>query len=92
MYAVLKVEKTRVCLDGIHSLDISVNQTHNTVIAELILMGSAPKFIYAEKFDVPCNYLREAIKKSLSYLNGNVDSVKDLNGVHIDNEQRKWYN
>lgn len=66
---------TRINLDYRHSLDVSVNEENKTVVAELITDSGAPSFIYAEKFDVPCNYLRTAIKKGILYLNGN-DSVK----------------
>ena len=63
------VKTTRVNLDGIHSLDVSVSEKAKTVVAELI-DGDGATFIYAEKFDVPCNYLRTAIKKSIVYLGG----------------------
>lgn len=63
------VKTTRVNLDGVHSLDISVSEKAKTVVAELI-DGDEVTFIYAEKFDAPCNYLRSAIKKSIVYLNG----------------------
>lgn len=63
------VKTTRVNLDGLHSLEIAVNEKAQTVVAELIV-GEETTFIYAEKFDVPCNYLRTAIKKSIVYLNG----------------------
>lgn len=63
------IKTTRVNLDGFHSLDIAVNEQAKTVMAELIA-GEETTFIYAEKFDTPCNYLRTAIKKSFVYLNG----------------------
>lgn len=65
------VKKTRVNLDGLHSLDISVNEESKTVIAELIVPDETPTFIYAEKFDAPCNYLKAAIKKGVVYLDAN---------------------
>ncbi len=80
-----KTAKTRVNLDGIHSLDISVNETDKTVVAELIGPDRAPDFIYAERFDLPCNYLRTAIKKGLVYLSSekaqrteNIDKRSDF--------------
>lgn len=63
------VKITRVNLDGLHSLCVAVNEKAKTVVAELIV-GEESTFIYAEKFDTPCNYLRSAIKKSIVYLNG----------------------
>ncbi len=63
------VKTTRVNLDGFHFLNVSVNEEAKTVVAELITGGEST-FIYAEKFDVQCNYLRTAIKKSIAYLNG----------------------
>lgn len=64
------VKKTRVNLDGFHSLDISVCEENRTVTAELIVPDETPMLIYAEKFDVPCNYLKTAIKKGIVYLDG----------------------
>lgn len=64
-----EVKTTRVNLDGLHSVEIAVNEKAKTVVAELI-SGEDSTFIYAEKFDEPCNYLRTAIKKSIVYLNG----------------------
>jgi len=61
------VKTTRVNLDGFHLLDITVNEKAKTVVAELII-GEETTFIYAEKFDVPCNYLRTAIKKGIVYI------------------------
>lgn len=61
------IKTTRVNLDGFHSLDISINEKAKTVVAELIV-GEESTFIYAEKFDVPCNYLRTAIKKGIVYI------------------------
>lgn len=63
------IKTTRVNLDGIHSLEITVNEKSKTVVAELIV-GEESTFIYSEKFDTPCNYLRTAIKKGIVYLNG----------------------
>ena len=64
-----EIRKMRVNLDGIHSLEIAVNEKAKTVVAELIV-GEESTFIYAEKFDSPCNYIRTAIKKGIVYLNG----------------------
>ena len=69
------VKTTRVNLDGWHSLDIAINEKAKTVVAELII-GEEATFIYAEKFDTPCNYLRTAIKKSIVYLNGDTPETK----------------
>lgn len=63
------VKKARVNLDGLHSLDITVNEKSKTVVAELIIPDEEPSLIYAEKFDSPCNYLKAAIKKGIMYLN-----------------------
>ena len=63
-------KKTRVDLDRRHSLDVTVNESSCTVVAEMITDGGEPTFIYAEKFDEPCNYLRTAIKKGITYLDG----------------------
>lgn len=63
------VKRARVNLDGLHSLDISVDEESKTVIAELLIPDEAPALIYAEKFDSPCNYLKAAIKKGIMYLN-----------------------
>lgn len=71
-------KRTRVTLDGLHSLDIAVNEKAKTVVAELVV-DEESIFIYAEKFETPCNYLRTAIKKSIAYLNGDspqTDSVQ----------------
>ncbi len=65
------VKTTRVNLDGVHSLDVTVNEQAKTVVAELVTGGEAT-FIYAEKFDAPCNYLRTAIKKAIMYLSGDI--------------------
>ena len=65
---------TRVNLDGFHSLNITVNEKAKTVVAELVV-GEESTFIYAEKFDSPCNYLRTAIKKGIVYINGNVPEL-----------------
>ena len=61
------LKRTRVNLDRRHSLDITVNEKAKIVIAELIV-GEEATFIYAEKFDAPCNYLRTAIKKGIVYI------------------------
>lgn len=61
--------KMRINLDGLHSLDVSVNEAERTVIAELVLPDEEPTFIYAEKFDSSCNYLKAAIKKGIIYIN-----------------------
>ena len=61
------LKTTRVNLDGRHSLDITVNENAQTVVAELIV-GDETTFIYAEKFDAPSNYLRTAIKKGIVYI------------------------
>lgn len=63
------VKTTRVNLDGVHMLDVAVNEKKRTVVAEMIV-GEETTFIYAEKFDAPCNYLRTAIKKGIVYLGG----------------------
>lgn len=65
------LKTTRVNIDGFYSLDVTVNEKAKTVVAELIA-GEKSTFIYAEKFDAPCNYIRTAIKKSIVYLNGDV--------------------
>ena len=77
------ITKTRVNLDGIHSLEIAVNEKAQTVVAELIV-GEESTFIYAEKFDIPCNYIRTAIKKSIVYLNGEVPEI-----THIDEHKKE---
>ena len=69
------VKITRVNLDGLHSLDIAINEKAKTVVAELIV-GEESTFIYAEKFDAPCNCLRTAIKKSIVYLNSDIPEEK----------------
>ncbi len=63
-------ERTLVNLDGLHSLEISIDKENKTVIAELIVPDEPPTFIYAEKFDEPCNYMKTAIKKGIVYLRG----------------------
>ena len=70
----IDVKTSRVNLDGVHSLDIKVNEKAKTVVAEMIV-GDEATFIYAEKFDSPCNYLRTAIKKSIDYLNGDTSGT-----------------
>lgn len=79
------VKTTRVSLDGIHSLEIAVNEKAKTVVTELII-GEKSTFIYAEKFDAPCNYLRTAIKKSIAYLNGDIHGTN-----HVDENQKGKY-
>lgn len=79
------VKTTRVNLDGLHSLEIAINEKAKTVVAELITDEEAT-FIYAEKFDSPCNYLRTAIKKSIVYLNG------DLSETNYVNDKKKGKN
>lgn len=71
-------KKIRVNLDGLHSLDISVDEENRTVVAELIIPDEIPTLIYAEKFEVPCNYLKAAIKKGVIYLNGDRVSTTEL--------------
>ncbi len=71
------IKTSRVNLDGVHSLDITVNEKAKTVVAELIV-GDESTFIYAEKFDAPCNYLRTAIKKGIVYLNGGPPEAKTV--------------
>lgn len=63
--------KKSVNLDGIHSLDISVNEEKKTVITELITLDSEPVMIYAEKFDLPCDYLKKGIRKGLEFIDAN---------------------
>lgn len=79
------VKTTRVNLDGLHSLDIAINEKAKTVVAELIA-GEETTFIYAEKFDAPCNYIRTAIKKCIVYLNG------DTHETDCSIEKRKTEN
>lgn len=79
-----KTKTTRVNLDGFHSLDVTVNERARTVVAELIT-GEETTFIYAEKFDVPCNYLRAAIKKGIVYLNGKISEANHMS----ENEKGK---
>ena len=71
------IKTSRVNLDGVHSLDIKVNEKAKTVVAELIV-GDESTFIYAEKFDAPCNYLRTAIKKGIVYLNEGPPETKPV--------------
>ena len=63
--------RKRVDLDGFHSLDISVCEEKQTVVTELIIPEEEPVFIYAEKFNEPCNYFKEGIRKGIEYLNSN---------------------
>ena len=76
-----KTRKTRIELDDFYSLDVSVNETKRTVIAELIVGAGEPDFIYAENFDVPCNYLRTAIKRGISFIDGN--NAKTATGTGV---------
>lgn len=75
---------TRVNLDGLHSLEITVNEKAKTVVAELIV-GDETTFIYAEKFDEPCNYLRTAIKKGIIYLNGDTSKTNYISENKMEN-------
>lgn len=61
---------SRVNLDGVHSLQISVYQEKQTVVTELITLDEPPVFIYAEKFSEPCDYLKKGIRRGIEYLNG----------------------
>lgn len=81
------LKKTRVELDAFHSLDVTVNEEKQTVIAELIVCGEEPEFIYAEKFDEPCNYLRTAIKKAISYIGTSNDLQIPDNKKHSKKQQ-----
>ncbi|MBQ8762481.1 MAG: hypothetical protein IJZ07_00060 [Clostridia bacterium] len=77
--------RTLVNLDGLHSLEISVDKENKTVIAHLIVPDEAPTFIYAEKFDEPCNYMKTAIKKGIVYLRGEQSSEigrPEINNIH----------
>lgn len=78
------IKTTRVNLDGLHSLDITVNEQAKTVVAELI-SDEETTFIYAEKFDEPCNYLRTAIKKAIVYLNGNTNEASYVKENKLEN-------
>ena len=69
------IKTTRVNLDGFHSLDIAINEKAKTVVAELIV-GEESTFIYAEKFDVSCDYLRTAIKKGIVYIGSEKQSAE----------------
>lgn len=76
--------KKRVNLDGIHSLDISVNEEKKTVVTELIMLDDEPVMIYAEKFDEPCNYLKKGIRRGIEFINADNPSEmrapKHING------------
>lgn len=61
--------KKSINLDGIHLLDISINEEKKTVVTELITLDDEPVMIYAEKFDEPCSYLKKGIRKVIEYLN-----------------------
>ena len=76
------IKTTRINLDGFHILEISVNEKSKTVVADMI-EGKEKTFIYAEKFDSPCNYLRTAIKKCLIYLNGDEGEAKYIRKNYI---------
>ena len=78
------IKTTRVNLDGFHSLDISINEKAKTVVAELIV-GEESTFIYAEKFDVPCNYLRTAIKKGIVYIGSEKQNGKIPKNITQEN-------
>ena len=80
------IKKTRVNIDGVHSLDITINETKRTVVAVLISVGDQPELIYAEKFDFSCNYLKEAIKIGIKYLDG---TNKPENNLHIQSIKSK---
>ena len=71
--------KKRVNLDGFHSLEISVYEENITVVTELITPGNDPVMIYAEKFDIPCDYLRKGIRRGIEYLNTKEDIWKSIN-------------
>lgn len=60
--------KKRVFLDGKHTAVISVNESKNTVFAELETENGT-ELIYAEKFVSDCNFEKEAIKACIRYLN-----------------------
>lgn len=64
-----EIKKMRVNIDGFHLLDVTVNEAKRTVVAELAAGDAEPVFIYAERFDSPCNYIRTAIKKGIDYIN-----------------------
>ncbi len=76
--------KKRVNLDGIHSLDISINEEKKTVVTELITLDNEPVMIYAEKFDEPCNYLKKGIRRGIEFINADNPSEmrapKHING------------
>lgn len=57
----------RVFLDGRHTAVIKVNENRRTVTAELETEDGC-ELVYAEKFDKPCNYEKEALKSCLRYL------------------------
>ena len=78
------IKTTRVALDRLHSLDITVNEKTKTVVTELVI-GEESTFIYAEKFDVPCNYIRTAIKKGIVYIGAEKQSGKFTKSVTQEN-------
>lgn len=65
------IRETRINLDGVHSVNIYVDEENCTVVAEISEAFEEPAFFYAEKFDAPCNYIKAAIKKALCYLDKN---------------------
>ena len=82
--------KKRVRIDGVCSLDISINEEMRTVIANLITPSDEPVMVYAEKFDEPCNYLKIGLKRGIDYLNltrelANEKSVIKNNKKHETN-------
>ena len=79
-------KKTRVNIDGFYSIDVSVNETKRTVVAELAAGDAEPVFIYAERFDSPCNYLRTAIKKGITYSNGSSGDAAGEKKKRTDSE------
>ena len=70
-------KKTIVNLDGTNSLDISIDEQKKTVSAELVVAGESPVWIYAERFDEPCNYLKNGIRRGIEYLNACGRSEKE---------------
>lgn len=68
--------KKRVNLDGIHSLDISVCESRQTVLTELVTFDDPPLMIYAERFDKPCDYFKIGIRRGIEYLNSDRGAVR----------------
>ncbi len=62
------VKRARVKLDGVHSLNISVDNEKKTVFAELESLNNESVLIYAEKLENTENCLKKAIKKGITYL------------------------